>query len=688
MRGSKVNVAVQAASITGGVHLHPGPPPRPVPRQLAPVPAVFTDRDEVLLALDGVLSRAVVETAPVVVVTGPEGVGKRSLAAKWGHRIAARYPDGQLVARLRTGAPRVPAPTAETVRSLLRSLGLGEHVPLPWAEQDLLGMWRSETAGRRLLVLLEDAACADQVVPLVPAEPDCLVVVTSRSPIPALAARGAHHQHLGPLAPAHAVQLLSRILGEDRMRAEPAAAEALARACDGMPLALGLAAGEAVLTPARPLASHPVLTAAPELDSVPMTIAVACAALPESEARLLRLAALIPAPDLDHLTVAAATATPATHTRQLLEELAARHLLAHAGRQPVRGDVYRIRPGVPELFRSSDDTRLLIVQRCLDYLIATAQETVQRLTPHHLVLPRQHRHHPAEPVHIADDRAALDWLEAIAPAIPSALAAARELGEHQALVVLTHDLWPLFHRLRRTDLSIAFHELGLASARIWGHHMAIREITTTLAISHKRAGDHEEARRFYREALALATDDHDPRGIAQCTAGIGATLYDAEQYAAAEPELTRAIELYADLDDRRGTGLAKILLGSAAARQGNTDFGVPLLWQAIVDLGSLTPPDPLNMARAKVFLGEAQSLAGEHGLAVATISEARREFTDLGHDHWTAYATEFLGQAAERSGLPDTARDWYTASLRQYENLGSTRDTERLRSRITALAET
>ncbi|WP_369184537.1 tetratricopeptide repeat protein [Streptomyces sp. Y1] len=412
-----------------------------------------------------------------------------------------------------------------------------------------------------------------------------------------------------------------------------------------MPLALGLAAGEAVLTPARPLASHPVLTAAPELDGVPMAIAVACAALPESEARLLRLAALIPAPDLDHLTVAAATATPATHTRQLLEELAARHLLEHAGRQPVRGDVYRIRPGVPELFRSSDDTRLLIVQRCLDYLIATAQETVQRLTPHHLVLPRQHRHHPAEPVHIADDRAGLDWLEAIAPAIPSALAAARELGEHQALVVLTHDLWPLFHRLRRTDLSIAFHELGLASARIWGHHMAIREMTTTLAISHKRAGDHEEARRFYREALALATDDHDPHGIAQCTAGIGATLYDAERYAAAEPELTRAIELYADLDDRRGADLAKILLGSAAARQGNTDFGVPLLWQAIVDLGSLAPPDPLNMARAKVFLGEAQSLAGEHGLAVATISEARREFTDLGHDHWTAYATEFLGQA-------------------------------------------
>ncbi|WP_459649290.1 tetratricopeptide repeat protein [Kitasatospora sp. Ki12] len=649
---------------------------------------MFTDREEVLRALDGVLGRAVVETAPVVVVTGPEGVGKRSLAAKWSHRNAPRYPDGQLVARLRASTPGVPASTAETVRSLLRSLGLGEHVPLPWAEQDLLGMWRSETAGRRLLVLLEDAACAEQVVPLVPAEPDCLVVVTSCSPIPALAARGAHHHHLGPLATAHAVQLLGRILGEDRVRAEPDAAEALARACDGMPLALGLAAGEAVLTPDRPLASHPVLTAAPELDSVPMAIAVACAALPDSEARLLRLATLIPAPDLDPLTVAAATATPAAHTRHLLGELASRHLLEHAGHQPVRGDVYRIRPGVRELFRSADDTRLLIVQRCLDYLIATAQETVQRLTPHHRVLPRQHRHHPAEPVRITGDRPALDWLEAIAPTIPSALSAARELGEHQALVVLVHDLWPLFHRLRRTDLSIAFHELGLASARIWGHRMAIREMTTTLAISHKRVGEHEEARRFYREALDLAIEDHDPHGIAQCTAGIGATLYETGQYAAAEPELTRATELYADLGDLRGAGLAKTLLGSAAAHQGNTDLGIPLLRQAIADLGSLTPPDPLNVARTKVFLGEAQSLAGEYGLAVTTISEAHREFTDLGHLHWTAYATEFLGQAAERSGFPNAACDWYTASLRQYESLGSTRDAERLRKRITALAKT
>ncbi|MGW3071673.1 NB-ARC domain-containing protein [Kitasatospora sp. NPDC001132] len=545
-------------------------------------------------------------------------------------------------------------------------------------------LWRSLAVTRRLLVVLEDAATADQVVPLVPATSECLVIVTSRSPLPALAALGAHHHHRGPLAPAHALRLLTRILGEDRVCAEPAAAEALARTCQGIPLALGLAAGTAVLNPARSLASHAAL-AANDLDSVPATSTVALASLPDPEARLLRDTALIPSPDLDHLAVAAATFTPADRTLRLLRELVARHLLEHTGHQPVRGDIYSIRPHIRELIRDQADTRQLVVQRYLDHLIATAQDTVQRLTPHHRVLPRQHRHHPAEPLHITDDRTALEWLEAVSPAVLPALAAARALGEHQAATVLVHDMWPMFHRLRRTDLSLACHKLGLDSARIWGHPMAIYEMTTTLAISHKHVGEHEDALRLYAEGRTLAVEDQDLNRIAQCTAGIGATLYGAERYAAAEPELTRAIKLYSGLEDRRGAGLAGILLGSATARRGDTDLGFALLRRALADLESLAPPDPLNVARARAFLGEAHSLADEHDLAAGTISIAVQEFVRLGHRHWAAYGIEFLGEAAQRAGLPRVAESWYTASQAQYRNLGSSRDVERLQSRLLAL---
>ncbi|MFJ6381445.1 tetratricopeptide repeat protein [Kitasatospora sp. NPDC092039] len=642
---------------------------------------MFTDREHDMAALDAHVAVRPEGTAPVIVITGPGGIGKSALAARWGHRHAARFPDGQLLVQLRAGGP---ASAVETARSLLRGLGRGDGSQLPWEVSDLQALWRSTAATRRLLVILEDAASPEQVLPLVPANSECLVVVTSRSPMPALAAHGAHHHQLGPLAPAHAVALLGRILGADRVRAEPAAAEALARACGGNPLAVGLAAGEAVLTPARPLVSHPALSST-DPESVLMTTALALAALPEPEARLLRLAALIPTPDLDPLTVAAATATPAEQSLHLLHELAARNLLEHIGRQNVRGDVYRIRPEARDLLHSPANARRPVVQRHLDYLIYNAQTTVRILTPHHRTLPRQHRHHPAQAARIGDDRTALDWLEAITPSVLPALAAARDLGEHQALTVLVHDLWPLFHRLRRTDLSLTCHELGVEAARQWGHRMAIREMTTTLAISHKRTGQHEDALRLYEEARILATEDQDPDGTAQCTAGIGATLYDAERYAAAEPELARAIELYADLDDRRGAGLAEILLGSAAARQGNTDLGIPLLRQALADLESLTPPDPLNVARAKVFLGEAQSLADEHELAATTINIAVQEFVRLGHRHWAAYGTEFLGQAAERGNLPAVAASWYATSQDQYRSLGSSRDVERLQSRLLAL---
>ncbi|MFJ7275502.1 NB-ARC domain-containing protein [Kitasatospora sp. NPDC098663] len=681
--GTRSGPVVQTGQVRD-VHFHPAAPPRPVPRQLTAVTRVFTDREHDEAALDGLLTGLPEGTAPVIVITGACGIGKRTLATRWGHRHTERYPDGQLLVRLRASSVGGPAPAAQIARSLLLGLGEGERGHLPWQDADLQALWRSIAATRRLLVTLEDATSADQVLPLVPATADCLVVVTSRAPMPALAAHGAHHHHLAPLTPAHAVRLLARILGEDRVSAEPGAAEALARTCGGNPLALGLAASEAVLAPTRPLVHHPAL-AATDVEIVPMTTALALTSLPEPEARLLRLAALVPAPDLDHLAVAAATATPAAQTLNLLHELAARQLLEHTGRQSVRGDVYRIRPEVRELIRSPTDTRQRVVQCYLDHLIATAQDTIQRLTPHHRVLPRQHRHHPAERFPITDDRTAQEWLEAITPAVLPALAAARELDENQAATVLVHDLWPLFHRLRRTDLSVPCHTLGLGFARLWGHRLAIYEMTTTLAISHKRTGAREEALRLYEEGRALATEDQDSSRIAQCTAGIGATLYDAGQYAAAEPELTRAITLYADLGDRRGAGLAEILLGSAAARQGNTDLGIPLLQQALADLESLTPPDPLNAARAKVFLGEAQSLAGQHDPANWTINIAVQEFAHLGHRHWTAHAIEYLGQAAERGGLPEVAASWYSASQDQYRNLGSSRDVERLHNRLLAL---
>ncbi|MFD9060510.1 NB-ARC domain-containing protein [Kitasatospora purpeofusca] len=693
---SSVATAVQAGTITGGVHLHPGPTPlpTPVPRQLAPVPAVFTDREEALQSLDALLSWAPADdTAPVVVITGPDGVGKRALATKLGHQIADRYPDGQLVARLRAHSPGGPATAAEVARSLLRSLGLGEHAPLPWTEQDLLGLWRSETTRRRVLVVLEDAADAGQVLPLIPARPDCLVVVTSRDPLPPLLAHGAVHHRLEPLAAEHGLRLLSRIVGEDRTERDPDGAAALVGFHGGMPLAIALAAADLVLQPDLPLRAGlpaPSPSGPTESDNpVRDAVDTALAHLPPREAGFLQRIALVPAPDLDLASSAAATGTTRDQARVLLTELAARGLLDTAHRAAVRGDLYTLRPAV----RSSAigvgaPARLAADEACTGYLthlLQAARACAQLLTPHHRALPRPSLGRTVEPVRFTNRHEALAWLEAIAPAVGSAMITAVSCDDPAVACALASDLWPLFHYHRDVPMWIIVYEAGLRAALRWGDPMAIREMSSTLALGLVAAERYSEAATHYSRAAALAQAAGDRAGVAQYTSGIGAALHDAALYDEAQSFLGEAFGLYADLDERRGAGLAGMLLGSAAARQGRVDFALPVLRMARADLTGLQLPDPLNAARALAYLGESYSLAGQHDLAAATLVQARREFADLGHRHWIARTTEFLGQAAERAEQPDVALGWYIASLNQYEGLGSGRDTARLTRRLAHL---
>ncbi|WP_441245209.1 hypothetical protein [Kitasatospora sp. McL0602] len=694
---SSVATAVQAGSITGGVHLHPGPPslPIPVPRQLAPIPAVFTDREEALLSLEAALGRTPADgTAPVVVITGPDGVGKRALATKLGHQIQDRYPDGQLVARLRADAPGGPATAAEVARSLLRALGLGEHSPLPWAEQDLIGLWRSETARRRLLVVLEDAADAGQVLPLIPATPGCLLVVTSRDPLPALLAHGALHRRLNPLAAEHGLRLLSRIVGEERTGRDPDGAAALVGFHGGMPLAIALAAADLVLQPDLPLRAGlpaPAPSGANRSESpVRDAVDTALAHLSPQEAGFLRRLALAPAPDLDLASSAAATGTTRDQARGLLAELVARGLLDTARRAAVRGDLYTLRPAVrTAAIGVGAPTRLAAHEASTGYLthlLQTARACAQLLTPHHRVLPRPPLGRPVEPVRFTNRNEALAWLEAIAPAVGPAMIAAVDCGDPAIACALASDLWPLFHYYRDVPMWILVYEAGLRAALRWGDPMVIREMSSTLALGLVAAGRLKEAATHYSRAAALAQSAGDRAGVAQYTSGIGAALHDAGFNDEAQSFLGEAHSLYTDLDDRRGAGLAGLLLGSAAARQGHVDFALPVLRMARADLTGLQTPDPLNAARALAYLGEGYSFAGQHDLAVAALVEARREFADVGHRPWVARSTEFLGQAAERSGQPGVALGWYTASLDQYTGLTSTRDVKRLNDRIAAVS--
>jgi len=213
------------------------------PAQLPRDVSAFTGRADELALLDG--------GGTMLAISGVGGVGKTALAIRWAHRAAAGFPDGQLYVDLR-GCDPEPVQPADVLTGFLRALGVPQaDIPLDPAQR--AAAYRTETTGLRLLIVLDNAATAEQVRPLLPGASSCTVVVTSRDRLAGLVAlQGARRVDLDRLPPAEAVQLLRRLVG-GRVDAEPAAAAALAERCARLPLALRVAAELAVSRPAVPL---------------------------------------------------------------------------------------------------------------------------------------------------------------------------------------------------------------------------------------------------------------------------------------------------------------------------------------------------------------------------------------------------------------------------------------------------
>ena len=245
--------------------------PSPVPAQLPADIAHFTGRDgqlETLTALAAEAGRAVVITA----IGGTAGIGKTALAVHWAHRHAGSFPDGQLYVNLRGFDPAgTPLEAAAAVRGFLDALGV-PPARIPASPGAQAGLYRSLLAGKRMLIVLDNARDPAQVRPLLPGTAGLLVLVTSRSQLTGLAAAdGARTLTLDLLTPREARDLLARRLGTSRVAAEPDAAEELADLCARLPLALNITAARAAARPASPSPSSPPSSARPAAGWPPWT---------------------------------------------------------------------------------------------------------------------------------------------------------------------------------------------------------------------------------------------------------------------------------------------------------------------------------------------------------------------------------------------------------------------------------
>jgi tetratricopeptide (TPR) repeat protein len=407
-----------------GSDLATTPAALPVPHELPADVPNFTGRQAELYGLLATLVHETAASPAVVAIHGVGGVGKSALAVHAAHRLAPRFPHGQLYVNLQGAAiGSQPLGPGELVARLLRGLGLhGRDIPVDVEEAS--ARFRSLVAGRSILLVLDNAVSAAQVRPLLPASPTCAAIVTSRRLMTTL--DGAHQFHLDVLPPAQAIRLLGKLSGNARLDSEPGATEDLARQCDYLPLALRIAGARLAARPTWPVRAlaerlADERTRLDELELADLAVRScfqvgyqalnsSADALERLAARLFRLLGLHCGPDLSVWTAAALLDSSATIAEAALEQLVDAQLLETPARHR-----YRMHSLLLLFAREQADNeeleadRLAAVRRMLDCYLATAHRGQRLLQPMALGGGRWSVHTPAAP--LTNREEAFVWFE-------------------------------------------------------------------------------------------------------------------------------------------------------------------------------------------------------------------------------------------------------------------------------------
>ncbi|MBQ1105536.1 BTAD domain-containing putative transcriptional regulator [Streptomyces sp. 404i] len=628
----------------------PSPAVEPHPVDLLPrAPRGFHGRAAELAAL----SRSAAGEAPVCLVTGPAGVGKTALALQWAHRNPALFPDGRLFADLRGFSAAGEPALIDVLREFLLALGVSPR-RVPESVPAAAALFRSLTARRRLLVVLDNARDSATVRTLLPGGADCVTLVTSRHRLEGLiASDAARPVPLDTLETDDGTALLAGVLGEERVLAEPVAARRLSELCGGLPLALRVTAARLAGRPrwtlaalAGELADERGRLAYLDVDDTGVAAALRLTVQHLAPGAVHQLARLghHPGGHYDPYAAAALAGTDPVTARAALEQLAAAHLVTEtAPGRWVLHDLVRLY--ARSLDPASAREALIGV---LDHCIATALAAADTAEPGGepcFVLPEDFRR-PSAVQDFADRAEAMRWLATEREDLALTALAAREAGLDDRAWRIILLQWPqMVWRVR--DSWSPLLELALESARAEKDAYAESRVLTLLGWVLTEEGRTAEAAALLERSPVLAREAGDPLGEATALVNLAVVQAELGELPTALENCARAVELTRREGDRHTEMLTLQHLARMHLTAHRPQEALACARTAL-DLG----PEHEEAARRSLLLavcGEAQLALGDEEDGVRLLDRAAQEAERAGYDEGAVRALEALLRVSSRT---------------------------------------
>jgi tetratricopeptide (TPR) repeat protein len=606
-------------------------------------------------------------------IVGMAGVGKTALAVHAAHRLAAHFPDGQIFLPLHGHTPgQRPVDPADALASLLLTAGVSVAQIPPHLEQRT-ALWRDNVAGKRLLLLLDDAAGHEQVRPLLPGCGGSLVLVTSRKNLTALEDSSA--LSLDILLPAEAAELLIRLASRPGLSPDDPAVSDVTRLCGYLPIAVAMLGRQLRHHPAWTVASlagelarsrdHRLELMYAENVSVGAAFDLSYQDLSADQQRLFRYLGLHSGDDIDAYAAAALVGTDLATAGRDLAGLYDQHLLG----EPVPGR-YRFHDLIREYACSLAETaqpseRDAATDRVLDFYLYTASTATRHIARLQVA---EDRTPPAAGPLLPHRQAAIDWLDAEHLNVHAAATLAAGSGRPGHAVAISTVMHGYLCSYGHWDQAIALHRTALEAARRGSDRSTEPRVLTNLGIVQRLTGDNSSALSSFTAALELSRALGDRPGEATALNELGVT-----QYVTGDPSaiasLSRAVDAYRALGDRANEGAALNDLGIVQMESGDVQAAEVGFTRALDLHRSLQ--DRLWEANALNNIGVVQRMTDDYPAAAASHGQALELYRNLGNRLGEANALNNMGTVQFLSGDYVSAAASQRQALELYRNLGN-----------------